>query len=105
MGGGDNVIINIGSTLLSSNTGNPYLINILANKTLEFAAWRPACLQILYCPFTLNGGFKKNVNNFSFISDKTIKLWKVSERDRRAEGYNLKEKQPFSFFDVDKIET
>ena len=23
--------------------------------------------------------------------DKTIKLWKVSERDRRAEGYNLKE--------------
>ena len=25
------------------------------------------------------------------IADKTIKLWKVSERDRRAEGYNLKE--------------
>lgn len=24
-------------------------------------------------------------------SDKTIKLWKVSERDKRAEGYNLKE--------------
>ena len=23
--------------------------------------------------------------------DKTIKLWKVSERDKRAEGYNLKE--------------
>ena len=25
------------------------------------------------------------------IADKTIKLWKVSERDKRAEGYNLKE--------------
>ena len=28
---------------------------------------------------------------FFSISDKTIKLWKVSERDKRAEGYNLKE--------------
>lgn len=28
---------------------------------------------------------------FCLLSDKTIKLWKVSERDRRAEGYNLKE--------------
>ena len=28
--------------------------------------------------------------NFLFL-DKTIKLWKVSERDKRAEGYNLKE--------------
>ena len=26
-----------------------------------------------------------------FFADKTIKLWKVSERDKRAEGYNLKE--------------
>ena len=25
------------------------------------------------------------------LSDKTIKLWKVSERDKKAEGYNLKE--------------
>ena len=25
------------------------------------------------------------------VPDKTIKLWKVSERDKRAEGYNLKE--------------
>ena len=25
------------------------------------------------------------------LLDKTIKLWKVSERDKRAEGYNLKE--------------
>lgn len=24
-------------------------------------------------------------------ADKTIKLWKVSERDKRPEGYNLKE--------------
>ena len=28
---------------------------------------------------------------FLIFPDKTIKLWKVSERDKRAEGYNLKE--------------
>lgn len=33
-----------------------------------------------------------SVSQSSFLlSDKTIKLWKVSERDKRAEGYNLKE--------------
>lgn len=26
-----------------------------------------------------------------FVKDKTIKLWKISERDKRAEGYNLKD--------------
>lgn len=26
-----------------------------------------------------------------FPPDKTIKLWKISERDKRAEGYNLKD--------------
>ena len=30
------------------------------------------------------------VLTYSFrFSDKTIKLWKVSERDKRAEGYNI----------------
>lgn len=28
-----------------------------------------------------------------FLSDKTIKLWKVSERDKRAEGYNLRDEE------------
>lgn len=28
---------------------------------------------------------------FFFPTDKTIKLWKISERDKRPEGYNLKE--------------
>lgn len=28
---------------------------------------------------------------FFFLPDKTIKLWKISERDKRPEGYNLKE--------------
>lgn len=27
----------------------------------------------------------------SLSLDKTIKLWKISERDKRAEGYNLKD--------------
>lgn len=26
-----------------------------------------------------------------FCTDKTIKLWKIGERDKRAEGYNLKD--------------
>lgn len=26
-----------------------------------------------------------------FLPDKTVKLWKVSERDKRPEGYNLKD--------------
>jgi len=35
---------------------------------------------------------RKNPAHFLLsTNDKTIKLWKVSERDRRAEGYNLKE--------------
>ena len=28
---------------------------------------------------------------FDCCADKTIKLWKVSERDKRAEGYNLRD--------------
>lgn len=28
---------------------------------------------------------------FLFYTDKTIKLWKIGERDKRAEGYNLKD--------------
>lgn len=31
------------------------------------------------------------LNCGSFVADKTIKLWKISERDKRPEGYNLKE--------------
>lgn len=27
------------------------------------------------------------------LTDKTIKLWKVSERDKRPEGYNLKDEE------------
>jgi len=35
---------------------------------------------------------RKNPAHFLLsTNDKTIKLWKVSERDKRAEGYNLKE--------------
>ena len=30
-------------------------------------------------------------NSSFFIPDKTIKLWRVSERDKKVEGYNLRE--------------
>ena len=33
----------------------------------------------------------KNTMLVILFADKTIKLWKVSERDKKAEGYNLKE--------------
>ena len=41
-----------------------------------------------------NGNILVSLISFRFncnLLDKTIKLWKVSERDKRAEGYNLKE--------------
>lgn len=41
-----------------------------------FCDWKCACHNSLFF--------------FSF-KDKTIKLWKISERDKRPEGYNLKE--------------
>ena len=35
---------------------------------------------------------RRNASNFLLsTNDKTIKLWKVSERDRRIDGYNLKD--------------
>lgn len=29
--------------------------------------------------------------DFFLFADKTVKLWKISERDKRPEGYNLKD--------------
>lgn len=31
------------------------------------------------------------IYQFDLLLDKTIKLWKVTERDKRPEGYNLKD--------------
>ena len=38
---------------------------------------------LIMCPVSLCSGFK----------DKTIKLWKITERDKRPEGYNLKDEE------------
>lgn len=38
-----------------------------------------------------SGIFSNVVLEIFLLSDKTIKLWKISERDKRAEGYNLKD--------------
>ena len=48
---------------------------------------------ILYCSLPpLNVHLRYVTCNLNdYLLDKTIKLWKVSERDKRAEGYNLKE--------------
>lgn len=34
-----------------------------------------------------------DVKMYLHVTDKTIKLWKVSERDKRPEGYNLKDEE------------
>lgn len=40
---------------------------------------------------------KKNAANFLLsTNDKTIKLWKISERDKRADGFNLKDENGHS---------
>ena len=40
-------------------------------------------LVLIMCPVSLCSVFK----------DKTIKLWKITERDKRPEGYNLKDEE------------
>ena len=40
-------------------------------------------LLLIMCPVSLCSVFK----------DKTIKLWKITERDKRPEGYNLKDEE------------
>ncbi len=46
--------------------------------------------------FLLSTNGKKKTNFqfiflLSFILDKTVKLWKISEKTKRAEGYNLRD--------------
>ncbi len=33
------------------------------------------------------------LSRISLLPDKTVKLWKISERDKRPEGYNLKDEE------------
>ncbi len=33
----------------------------------------------------------QNQNPMSFIADKTVKLWKITEKTKRAEGFNLRD--------------
>lgn len=47
-------------------------------------------LTPLFGDFILNS-MHSQACEFLLVLDKTIKLWKISERDKRAEGYNLKD--------------
>jgi len=51
------------------------------------------CLCLVDCPAgCLCLRFNYSSRYFSFLpADKTIKLWKISERTKRAEGFNLRE--------------
>lgn len=52
-------------------------------------------LRELILIWARNAVFKEfpTINDSLCFPDKTIKLWKVSERDKRPEGYNLKDEE------------
>jgi len=50
----------------------------------------PTLLTVLFSDFVLSL-VPSQACEFLLVLDKTIKLWKISERDKRAEGYNLKD--------------
>ncbi|OWK00571.1 hypothetical protein Celaphus_00019472, partial [Cervus elaphus hippelaphus] len=37
--------------------------------------------------------FQSHEPEFDYLKNKTIKLWKITERDKRPEGYNLKDEE------------
>ena len=43
-----------------------------------------------HCP---SGCDRVPYSSCSILKDKTIKLWKITERDKRPEGYNLKDEE------------
>ena len=51
----------------------------------------PAALLLAGDAPTATLHFWKQFGSLVSLADKTIKLWKVSERDKQAEGYNLKD--------------
>ena len=68
--------------LLSTNGERSEFLGLVV-ALASFEVHRSVDLALLtYCWFF--------VSSFH-LADKTIKLWKVSERDKKAEGYNLKE--------------
>lgn len=56
---------------------------------LKLSIWRT---RIITSPL-LHWLWKFDVKILPHVTDKTIKLWKVSERDKRPEGYNLKDEE------------
>lgn len=67
---------NVYSTFQSHEPEFDYLKSLEIEEKINKIRWLP----------------QKNAAQFLLsTNDKTIKLWKISERDRRPEGYNLKE--------------
>ncbi|XP_028852631.1 serine/threonine-protein phosphatase 2A 55 kDa regulatory subunit B alpha isoform isoform X1 [Denticeps clupeoides] len=67
---------NVYSTFQSHEPEFDYLKSLEIEEKINKICWLP----------------QKNAAHFLLsTNDKTIKLWKISERDRRPEGYNLKE--------------
>ncbi|XP_069755730.1 serine/threonine-protein phosphatase 2A 55 kDa regulatory subunit B delta isoform isoform X3 [Narcine bancroftii] len=72
-GGGE---YNVYSTFQSHEPEFDYLKSLEIEEKINKIRWLP----------------QQNAAHFLLsTNDKTIKLWKISERDKRAEGYNLKE--------------
>lgn len=67
---------NVYSTFQSHEPEFDYLKSLEIEEKINKIRWLP----------------QKNAAQFLLsTNDKTIKLWKISERDKRPEGYNLKE--------------
>ncbi|KAG7458450.1 hypothetical protein MATL_G00220320 [Megalops atlanticus] len=69
---------NVYSTFQSHEPDFDYLKSLEIEEKINKIRWIPQ-LNAAHCLLSTN--------------DKTIKLWKVSERDRRPEGYNLKDEE------------
>ncbi|XP_042622162.1 serine/threonine-protein phosphatase 2A 55 kDa regulatory subunit B beta isoform-like, partial [Cyprinus carpio] len=69
---------NVYSTFQSHEPDFDYLKSLEIEEKINKIRWLP----------------QQNAAHFLLsTNDKTIKLWKVSERDKRPEGYNLKDEE------------
>lgn len=64
-------------------------IHLEIKRTFFFTCVESILLQFTWLVKNILEGLC--IHQFDLLLDKTIKLWKVTERDKRPEGYNLKD--------------
>ena len=73
----------------TTTTCSNYCHKMSIKQTTFFSISKKRVLQHKLCLIS----FRLWCKCFIPVKDKTIKLWKVSERDKRPEGYNLKDEE------------